>query len=110
MVLFIFVVMMLNLGHEAVKQEKQWLSPKMWIGPVFLSIILLSEMIYLFLYYPGRMTGISTVGPKQVGIVLFGPYLLGVELASILLLAGLIGAYHIGRRTGAGRPDGGIPR
>ena len=29
---------------------------------------------------------------------LFGPYLLGVELASMLLLAGLIGAYHLGRQ------------
>ena len=37
------------------------------------------------------------VSPKQVGISLFGPYLIGVELASILLLSGLIGAYHLGR-------------
>jgi NADH-quinone oxidoreductase subunit J len=29
---------------------------------------------------------------------LFGPYLLGVELASMVLLAGLVGAYHLGRR------------
>jgi len=29
---------------------------------------------------------------------LFGPYVLAVELASILLLAGLIGAYRLGRR------------
>jgi NADH-quinone oxidoreductase subunit J len=34
---------------------------------------------------------------KEVGAALFGPYLLGVELASILLLAGLLGAYHLGR-------------
>jgi NADH-quinone oxidoreductase subunit J len=39
------------------------------------------------------------VSPKQVGISLFGPYLIGVELASILLLSGLIGAYHLGRRN-----------
>jgi hypothetical protein len=29
---------------------------------------------------------------------LFGPYVLGVELASMLLLAALIGARHIGER------------
>ena len=28
---------------------------------------------------------------------LFGPYVLGVELASILLTAGLVGAYHLAR-------------
>jgi NADH-quinone oxidoreductase subunit J len=27
-----------------------------------------------------------------------GPYLIAVELASMLLLAGLVAAYHIGRR------------
>jgi NADH-quinone oxidoreductase subunit J len=30
-------------------------------------------------------------------MALFGPYLLGVELASMLLLAGLLGAYHLGQ-------------
>jgi NADH-quinone oxidoreductase subunit J len=30
-------------------------------------------------------------------MALFGPYLLAVELASMLLLAGLLGAYHLGR-------------
>jgi len=98
MVLFVFVVMMLNLGPQAVKQEKQWLSPGMWLGPAILAMILVMELIYLLVSYPGRLTGTTVVAPKQVGIALFGHYLLGVELASILLLAGLIGAYHIGRR------------
>ena len=33
-------------------------------------------------------------------MALFGTYLLGVELASMLLLAGLVGAYHLGRHPG----------
>jgi NADH-quinone oxidoreductase subunit J len=41
------------------------------------------------------------VEPKKVGVALFGPYLLGVELASMLLLAGMVGAYHLGREWGA---------
>jgi NADH:ubiquinone oxidoreductase subunit 6 (subunit J) len=44
------------------------------------------------------ITSGAAVAPKEVGIVLFGPYLLAVELASILLLAALVGAYHLGRR------------
>nr|NIT56698.1 NADH-quinone oxidoreductase subunit J [Fodinibius sp.]NIV11665.1 NADH-quinone oxidoreductase subunit J [Fodinibius sp.]NIY25281.1 NADH-quinone oxidoreductase subunit J [Fodinibius sp.] len=40
----------------------------------------------------------AVVGPKEVGMSLFGPYLIGVELAAILLLAGIVGAYHLGRR------------
>jgi NADH-quinone oxidoreductase subunit J len=33
-----------------------------------------------------------------VGLALFGPYVLAVEIASMLLLAALVGAYHLGRR------------
>ena len=36
---------------------------------------------------------------KQVGISLFGPYAIGVELASLLLMAGLVGAFHLGRHA-----------
>jgi len=38
------------------------------------------------------------VGPKAIGMALFGPYLLGAEVAAFLLLAGLVGAFHLGRR------------
>lgn len=101
MVLFVFVVMMLNLGPQAIKQEKEWLSSDMWSGPVILSTILMIELIYILIQHGRQPSGIIVIGPKQVGIALFGPYVLGVELASILLLAGLIGAYHLGRRAKA---------
>ena len=97
MVLFVFVVMMLNLGKQAVGLEKQWLTPGIWIGPVLLASILLLEQLYLVRAFPVTMdTGV--VDPKSVAIALFGPYLIGVELASMLLLAGLVGAYHLGFR------------
>ena len=41
---------------------------------------------------------VEAVTPKAVGLSLFGPYVLAVEIASMLLLAGLVGAYHLGRR------------
>ncbi len=37
--------------------------------------------------------------PARVGAALFGPYLVGVELAALMLLSCLIGAYHLGRRV-----------
>ena len=43
MVLFVFVVMLLNLGQQAVEQERQWLQPGAWVGPSFLATILLLE-------------------------------------------------------------------
>jgi len=97
MVLFVFVIMMLNLGAQAAKQELQLMNPGIWIGPSFLIAILATELIYLFTVDRARLSAMELVGPKQVGMALFGPYVLGVELASMLLLAGLIGAYHLGR-------------
>jgi NADH-quinone oxidoreductase subunit J len=98
MVLFIFVVMLLNLGERAKEMEQSLLSPGMWIGPAVLAAVLIAELAYLLAR--GRLPGVepAMVSPKQVGIALFGPYLIGVELASILLLGGLIGAYHLGWR------------
>lgn len=98
MVLFVFVVMMLNLGPQAIEQERSWLNPRIWIGPAILALILTVELTYLLLTNAGGLPGLKLVGPKAVGIALFGPYVLGVELASVLLLAGLVGAYHLGRR------------
>lgn len=96
MVLFVFVVMMLNLGAETAEQERAWLKPRTWIGPVFLSAVMLASLVFGMLDAPGT-TGTATVGAKQVGISLFGPYLLAVELASLMLLGALVAAYHLGR-------------
>ena len=98
MVLFVFVVMMLNLGTVAVEQEKTWLTPGIWFGPALLSALLLGQLLYaLFASPSGATIGHTTVDAKTVGISLFGPYLLAVELASMLLLAALVAAYHLGR-------------
>jgi NADH-quinone oxidoreductase subunit J len=97
-VLFVFVIMMLNLGTSAAKQESSLLTPRIWIGPSVLCIILAGELVYYLTTETSRIPGLGTVSTKQVGIALFGPYAVGVELASMLLLAGLVGAYHLGRR------------
>ncbi|MBN9133671.1 MAG: NADH-quinone oxidoreductase subunit J [Nitrosospira multiformis] len=122
MVLFVFVIMMLNLGKAAAVKEREWLSPGMWVGPSILSALLLAELIYILVpnvqdvqgaYGGAALSGGVGVDSKEVGIALFGPYLLGVELASLLLLAGLVGACHLGWHTElrsgshpASRPDG----
>ncbi len=104
MVLFIFIVMMLNLGERATEIEKTWLRPGMFVGPAALALILIGELVYLLAWTGGQHSAAGTVGPREVGIALFGPYVIGVELASMLLLGGLVGAYHLGwrRRDAAG--------
>jgi len=97
MVLFVFAVMILNLG-DAVRQESAWLSGSMWIGPGVLALVLLAEVAWMIAAGGPATAGEALVGPAAVGRSLFGRYVVGVELAGILLLAGLVGAYHLGRR------------
>lgn len=97
-VLFVFVVMMLNIGPGSVERERQWLRPGMWIGPAILSGILFIT-IWFVIYQPSNPEFWSKeVGPRAVGARLFSAYIVAVELAGILLLASLVGAYHLGRR------------
>ena len=97
MVLFVFVIMMQNLGKEAAEQESQWLRLGAWKGPSILCLLLALELLYVFFLEKDSLSGAALVTPKQVGIALLGPYVIAVELASMLLLAGLVGAYHLGR-------------
>lgn len=96
MVLFVFVIMMLNQGRQTADRERNWLQPGMWIGPALLALLLFGEMLYVIVAGEAAVTG-QTVSAKQVGVALYGAYLLAVELASLLLLAGLVGAYHLGK-------------
>ncbi|MEJ6979904.1 NADH-quinone oxidoreductase subunit J [Pedobacter sp. P351] len=98
MVLFIFVIMLLNLGNITSMQEKEWLKPKVWIGPAILSAILFGELFYLITVAQAPSYTLQTVDSKAVAISLFRPYLIGVELAAMLLMAGVVGAAHIGQQ------------
>jgi len=99
MVLFVFVVMMLNLEEHAMEVERGWLKPRNWLGPALLSFILLGELVYCTTTARSPLSLANSVSPKQVGGALFGSYWIGVELASLLLMAGLVGAFHLGRHA-----------
>jgi len=97
MVLFIFVIMMLNVGLEK-EIEKNWLRPRMWILPSILALILMADFIYVVTINNMEEYSSQIIQPKQVGISLFTTYLIGVEISAMLLLAGIVGAYHLGRQ------------
>ena len=96
MVLFLFVIMMLNLGQHTRNEEKSWLAPKGWVGPSILSGVLLAQLVYVMSQLSYEIVP-EQVGVMEVSALLFGPYVLAVELASILLLAGLVAAYHLAK-------------
>jgi NADH-quinone oxidoreductase subunit J len=99
MVLFVFAIMLLNLGPHTDQQSSAWLAPSAWVGPALLTLVLLGELTYVLLSGSNGPAAARLVPPEEVSIALFGPYLLGVEMAALLLLAGLVGAYHLGRRA-----------
>lgn len=100
MVLFVFVVMMLNLGQATIEQERKWLTSSTWAWPAALSFILGATLVWVLTpehTVAGAMMG-KTVAPKQVGTLLFTHYLLLVEIAALLLLAALVAGFHLGKR------------
>jgi NADH-quinone oxidoreductase subunit J len=88
--LFVFAVMLLNVSADSPLRVPL----SAWIGPLVLIAVLLAELIY-GIGLSNHALAAGEVGPQRVSDALFGPYVLGVELASVLLLAALIGARHI---------------
>lgn len=94
MMLFIFAVMLLDLRAATPLRTPL----RAWIGPGLLVALLLAELVY-GLTLEARPPAAVEVGPAAVGEALYGPYVLGVELVSMLLLAALIGARHVAARA-----------
>ena len=95
MVLFVFVTMMLHQGQKTIDSESRLFQPRRSLGAAFLCLILLLELLYLLgpLSIPDQH---YPVGVRRLGMQLYGPYLLLVEISALLLLSALVGAFHIG--------------
>ena len=68
-----------------------------------IAILLLIELVFAIesSTIQEKLTS-NIIEAKQVGMLLYGPYLLAVEIASFLLLAGLIAGYHFAKPEGIG--------
>ena len=100
-VLFVFVVMILNCGENTEKQERKWLKPFFLITSSIISSFLLSLLIYVIVTTNIKNINsnvfYSKIDIKSVSISLFSSYILAIELISMLLLAGLVVVFHLGR-------------
>ena len=99
MVLFVFVIMLLNAGAEAAKGRSLTAS---LLGLPALVILLGLLAYFVQRLFPrgdsvrfGAFTGGS---PKDVGMALFTTYLLPFEATSILILIAIIGAIVLARK------------
>lgn len=104
-ILIVFVVMLLNFGPAEAERERAWMPVTVWVGPMLLASVLAVELVYLLAAHPIAAMP-QGVPPEEVGAALFGPYVVGAEIAAFLLLAGLVGAYHLGRPPAGGETDG----
>ena len=101
MVLFVFVIMMLNLGMSNDEREERWLDAGTWAVPTGLTIII-AVVLYAMIglnHNDAAMIGGTTISAKAVGTVLFTKYIMLVEVAALLLLAALVAAYHLGKEA-----------
>ena len=101
MVLFVFVIMMLNLGMRNEAREERWLDAGTWAIPTGLTIII-AVVLYALIglnHTDTAMIGGTTISAKAVGTVLFTKYVMLVEVAALLLLAALVAAYHLGKES-----------
>ena len=100
MVLFLFVIMLINVGNE-IKTSK-YLQKTKAIPIILISLFLLN--IYLLILWRSeglhQTSTISTVGSvAAIGHALFTKYVLPFEIASLLLLVALIGTVYLAKRS-----------
>jgi len=101
MVLFLFVVMLINLD-VSVKQAQ---FSRQWPLALFTAVVLLAGVIYA-LYIGGDAFALARVplaataqgNTQRVGAALYQDYMLAVEIASLLLLVAMVGAVIMAKR------------
>jgi NADH-quinone oxidoreductase subunit J len=99
MVLFIFVIMLLNAGVEA-PGGRSW--PVRLLG-IPLLIILAGVMSFVIRsLLPGgeevKFGAFTQGGPREIGRLLFTDYLLPFEVTSVLILVAILGAVVLARK------------
>jgi NADH-quinone oxidoreductase subunit J len=100
MVLFVFVIMLLNAGAE----ERTRGSRMALIVGVPGVIILAGAVGWMLVSGSGRLGGVNLVGPSSFGEthaiakLLFKEFLLPFEITSVLILIAIMGAVVLGKR------------
>jgi NADH-quinone oxidoreductase subunit J len=98
MVLFLFVIMLLNLQHvcePATRPIQQFLG---YAGSAFFGIALVYYLAkYTVLQLP---PGPFVSDARAIGVTLFEAYIFPFEMVSILLLAAIVGALLLSSRGG----------
>jgi NADH-quinone oxidoreductase subunit J len=100
MVLFLFVIMMLDLGHPEKGLSPHW---KEWLPALLLSAVSIASFVIVLIFRhaaPVVPAAMPTI--REVALRLFREHGLAVELISLQLLFALVGALYLGRQSKSG--------
>ncbi|MFL5764900.1 MAG: NADH-quinone oxidoreductase subunit J [Bacteroidia bacterium] len=99
MVLFLFVIMLLNLNKETEPHKSIWLKGMAAVASGSLLIVLVGSLKSADAL--GTASNVnSNIGLiENLGKTLFGDFLLPFEVSSILLLAAMVGAVMLGKKS-----------
>jgi NADH-quinone oxidoreductase subunit J len=100
MVLFLFVIMMLDLGHPEKGLSPHW---KEWLPAMLLTGISVSSLIVVIISrHSSYALPVAMPTIREVALRLFQEHGLAVELISLQLLFALVGALYLGRQSKSG--------
>jgi NADH-quinone oxidoreductase subunit J len=98
MVLFLFVLMLLNLNEETEPMKSNLLKIAGLVAGLCLLVTLVGSMKSLHLSDPVLLKDPDIGLVKNLGKVLFSEFLLPFEISSILLLTAMVGAVLLAKR------------
>jgi len=98
MVLFVFVIMLLNAGRETPSQRSRLAR---WLGPPLVAALLVEVLTVVWRQFPPGSAAPAAAldaGPKAIGERLFQVYVLPFEVTSILILVAILGAVVLAKK------------
>jgi len=99
LILYLFVVMLLNVDRESSAARAN----RFWPWMAAFGILIAGEIVLLisrgtFPAETGQPMLLAGTGVKELGVVLYQMYLVPFEIASVILLVGLVGAVMLAKK------------
>ena len=100
LILYLFVVMLLNVDKESSAARAN----RFWPWMIAFGLLIAGEIVLLisrgsFPAEAGQPLMRADSGVKELGIVLYQKYLVPFEIASVILLVGLVGAVMLAKKN-----------
>jgi NADH-quinone oxidoreductase subunit J len=99
MVLFLFVIMLLNLNHKSEPQKPFYIKLAACIAGGLLLVTLVGAMRGSSVRNGDQLVGTDIGSVEKLGQVLFTNFLLPFEISSVLFLSAMIGAVMLGKKN-----------